>query len=494
MSVIRAAASGAFWSIGIGVGVRVVGLVGTLAITHYLTPDVLGEVAAATILAMTASWLSHWGFNQYVIVKGPDSADGVFHATVLHLALGLVAIGIVVALAGRFTGFLNAPNLDDYLPGMAIVVLIKRFGSIPDKLLVRDMRFKTIALANGAGELVYIALAVSLVAGTDLGGHAIVLANIVQATLVTTLIVRAAGFSRWLSPKPWRWSRVREILRFGAPIGMESVLFEAGRQWDKLMFSRLFGPNVTGMYSLSYNLSDLPATYVGEHVATVLVPTMVNIEPARRHQVFAEACGLLAFVVLPMAVGLACVADTLVKVLLSPAWQGVGDFLVVLAAIAFFRPMTAAVSSFLMAMERTWPLLWFEALKMAVMFGGIALLAGHGPVVAAAALPLGLACQLGASLAVLSREGFPVRSLAAQLRGPVVSALAIVGVVLALRAAFEPTGVPLAIRLAVEVVAGAAAYLLAAWLFARPTCDRFVFAVREQLRRRRRPAGSEGAA
>jgi len=492
MSVVRAAASGAFWSIGIGVGARVVGLVGTLAITHYLSPEVLGEVAAATILAMTASWLSHWGFNQYVIVKGQESSDGVFHATVLHLVLGLVAIGIVLLLADRFTSFLNAPNLGEYLPGMALVVIIKRFGSIPDKLLVRDMRFKYIALSTGAGELAYIALAVALVVTTDLGGHAIVIANIVQAAIVTAAVTRGAGLARWLSPKPWRWQRVGEILRFGAPIGVESALFEAGRQWDKLMFSRFFGPHTTGMYSLSYNLSDLPASHIGEHVASVLVPTMINIEPSRRHRVFAEACGLLAIVVMPMAVGLACVADTLVKVLLSAEWQGVADFLAVLAAIAVLRPFTAANYSFLMASGRTWPLLWFEVLKMTVMFGGIALLAPYGAVVAASALPMALAAQLVAGLVVLSRHGFPVRTLFAQVWGPALAAAGIAAAVLPLREAFAATDVSLVVRLATEIVVGAVVYVVAAWIFARATLLRFVHAAREQLGRRARPAPATG--
>lgn len=484
MSIIRAAASGAFWSIGIGVAARVVGLVGTLAITHYLSPEVLGEVAAATVLAMTASWLSHWGFNQYVIVKGEESPDGVFHATVLHLVLGFVAIGIVLAMADRFTSFLNAPNLGAYLPGMALVVIIKRFGSIPDKLLVRDMRFKYIALATGSGELAYIALAVTLVVTTDLGGHAIVIANIVQALIVTAAVTRGAGLARWLTPKPWRWQRVGEILRFGAPIGVESALFEAGRQWDKLFFSRLFGPHTTGMYSLSYNLSDLPATHIGEHVASVLVPTMVNIEPSRRNRVFAEAFGLLAIVVMPMGVGLACVAETLVAVLLSSEWQGVAEFLSVLAAIAVLRPFTASIYSFLMASGRTWPLLWFEVLKMTVMFGGIALLARHGAVAAASALPLALAAQLVAGLIVLSRHGFPVTTLFAQLWGPALAAATIAAAVLPLREAFVGTDLHLAVRLAVEVIVGVAVYIVALWVFARATLRRFIGAAREQVGRR----------
>ena len=131
-------------------------------------------------------------------------------------------------------------------------------------------------------------------------------------------------------------------------------------------------------------------------------------------------------------------------------------------------------------------------LKMAVMFGGIAMLSPFGAVVAASALPLGLAAQFAAGLVVLARQGFPVGALFAQLRGPALAAVAIAAVVLPLREAFEGTSVPMALRLATEIVAGALAYVAAALVFARATIGRFANAVREQLRRRRRGAAASG--
>lgn len=485
MSLTRRAASGAVWSIGVGVLVRVVGLAGTLVITHFLAPAVMGEVAAATVLAFTANWMSHWGFNQYVVVKGAEHDDGLFHVTVLHLALGLLALALVVLLVDSFSVFFNAPNLSHYLPGMALVVAIRRMVSIPDKLLVRDMRFKLVALANGAGELAYVGLAVGLVVGTDLGGFAIVVANIVQALVVAAIEIPAAGLRRWLTPKPWNWKRVREILLFGAPLGVETFLSEAGRYWDKLMFARLFGPHDTGMYSLAFNLSDLPATYVGEHVATALFPTMVQIAPERRHQVFAEASGLLALVVVPMAVGLASVAETLVKVILSPEWQGVAQFLVVLSAIAIFRPLNSVIASLLIATERNWTLMSFEVLRITVLFGGMWYLSRYGEVAAAAAVGLAMAAQSVGILAVMTRQGFPALKFLAELRGPVLAATFIVAVVWALRELFAGwTTAPQVLQLCVEVAAGALAYLGGVLLFARGTLDRFLGIVRQQLRKR----------
>jgi len=485
MTLVRKAASGAVWTIGTGVLARIVGLVGTLFITHHLAPSVMGEVASATILALTANWISHWGFNQYVIVKGEENADNLFHATVLHLTCGLAAITLVLTFESQFTEFLNAPNLGDYLPGMALSVAIKRLASIPDKLLMRDMRFKVVAIAGAAGEFTYIALAVGLVLTTDLGGQAIVIANIVQAIITSSIEIAAVGTSRWLTPKPWNWQRAREIFRFGTPLAIETVLSEAGRYWDKLLFARLFGPHHQGMYGLAYNLSDLPATYVGEHVATVLFPTMVQIEPEKRNALFCRACGLLALIVLPMAVGLASVADTLVKLLLPNEWQGVADFLVVVATVAIFRPLNAVISSLLMATERNRMLMLFELLKVILLLTGMWFLSRFGEVPAAAAIGLAMAIQAIGLVLVMATQGFPAGRLLVEFRGPAIAASMIVATVLGLRELFLHWEIaPLALQLATEIIGGALVYLLGVWIFARSALIRLIDVLKQQISKR----------
>jgi type VI protein secretion system component VasF len=93
---------------------------------------------------------------------------------------------------------------------------------------------------------------------------------------------------------------------------------------------------------------------------------------------------------------------------------------------------------------------------------------------------------------VLSRQGFPVATLFAQVRGPALAAAAIAAAVLPLREAFSATDVNLVVCLATEIVAGAVAYVVVAWLFARVTLQRFIQAAREQLRRRARGAPAPG--
>jgi len=478
----RRAAGGAVWLIATGLVARLAGLVGTVAITHYLAPSVLGEVTAATVLALTANWMSLVGLNQYVVGKSHENEDALFHVTVLHLVFGAAAMLAVLMFKDQLALFLRAPNLAEYLPGMVLVVSIRRFASIPNKLLVRDMRFKLTAIASAVGELFYIGIAIALVVSTRLGGHAIVIANIAQALVVASIEINAAGFSRWLSPKSWNWQRVREILRFGVPLGIGTILAEAGRTWDKLIFSRLFGPHATGMYSLSYNLSDIPGIFVGERVAEVLFPTLVRLSPKERDVLFCRACGLLLLVTLPMAVGLVSTADTLVKLVLSPEWQGVAGFLLVLPTIAIFRPLNSACSTLMLAGDRTKTLMMIEALKVAVIFGGVWLLSDFGEVAASGGIVLAMLAQTAAFMALVMTSTFPKRLLWSECRGPILAVVVIPVTVFPVRALFADSPDRLLLQLFTEISSGAAGYCVGTMLFARSTLTRMIDILKRQRR------------
>ena len=78
-----------------GVGMRVVGLIGTLVLTRFIAPAEYGDVSAAAICVLSANQLAYFAFSQYVIAnKSP--ADVAFQAAVIHFGLGVVAMVIVV--------------------------------------------------------------------------------------------------------------------------------------------------------------------------------------------------------------------------------------------------------------------------------------------------------------------------------------------------------------------------------------------------------------
>ena len=467
MSVVRRATGGAAWTVASGLVSRGIGMVGTLIMTHYLAPQVMGEVTTATVLAFTANWITQLGLTQYVMLRAEGARDKVFHATAMSLGLVAIALALVVSASPLLANWFNTPDLAAYLPGMAVAVFIRRVSAIPDKLLLRRMRFRTVALANALGEVTYVGVALVLVATTRLGGHSIVIANIIQAAATAGVLIVACGTREWLTPVRLRWRQFREILSFGVPMGVEAFLYEAARYGDKLVFTKLFGAGRTGEYNLAYNLADMPASQVGEQVSNVVLPTLLQFEGKRRKQVLVRAIGLLSFVTFPMAVGLGIVAPTLVEVLLPERWQGVAPLLLVLAMVSVFRPINGLISQYLISTEQVAVLMRLEIVRVVVLFGTMILLGQVGPI--PAALSVGIASLVHMILLVgaVHVDGDVVRDLLRVLRAPIAGCIGMVVVVLLVRMQLEPLATHNLVLLGTEVMAGVLSYLASLYLLER---------------------------
>lgn len=485
MSLLKKAARGAAWTIVFGLLARAIGVSGTLLMTHLIDPDVMGEASAAWILCMIFAWISNLGFGQYMIVKGRGDIETevTWHCTVANLTLGAVALLAVSAVGGHFMPWFQATDGERYIPGMALALAIKRVGGIAEKVLVRNMQFRAMGISMAAGETVYAASAVFL-AWRGYGGMAIVYGNIVQSTVVLLILVSASGFKSWLTPTKLSWARFRDMLRFGVPLGVEGIAHNASRYCDNLLMSRYFGPGSMALYNMGYNLADIPAVYVGEQIGSVLLPSLASMPRERRPAALERAAGLLALIIFPMAVGLACIAPTLIAVALAPKWQGVAPLLEILAALAVFRPITWALSSYLESVEQTHKYMWLEISKLAVLFGGIAILQRWG--IQAAAVSVGIAFGSNAIAGVyLVATGPEPRPSPKKMFGGFARPLAACGVmalvVMAVRSLI-PDMRP-GVRLPLEIVSGAITYVVAAFALARPIANDFIHLVKATLRK-----------
>src|SRR5262249_42894021 len=159
--------------------------------------------------------------------------------------------------------------------------VIRRFGAIPERVLSRSLRFRAVGLANALGDVAYAIAAVTL-AASGWGGDAIAAAHVAQAVVATALLIHAAGWRSWAPPTRRRWSRFRDMLRFGVPLSIQLIAHSASRYWGTLVVTRIFGAAATGVYNLAYNLADVPAIYIGEQLALVLMPSIASLPPERR--------------------------------------------------------------------------------------------------------------------------------------------------------------------------------------------------------------------
>ena len=486
MSLAHKAARGALWTVASSIGGRAVGVVGTLVMTRFLKTEVIGEISDATILCMTANWLTIWGFGQYTVVKGrgADAAEVTWHATFFYLVLGVISIGGVALLGGRLAPLLDAPHAAVYVPGMALSVFIRRLGAMPERILTQQMNFRPSGLALALGEVVFTATALPL-AMNGWGGWSIVIANIVKQSVAVLILVRAAGIRSWATPTRLRWARVVDMLKFGVPLGVQGIAHNASRYWDNLAISHFFGPSATGAYNMAYNLADIPAIQVGEQIALVLLPSMAELPPERRGPALERSTALLSLIIFPLAVGLGLIAYPLIAAILpANEWQEVAPLLVVLACLSVFRPITWVLSAYMEAEAKTNKLMWLEIAKVGLLIGGIAALAPLGLRTSACAVGIAFGVTAIAGVALVVREGPRPGRLLVGFMQPLLACGVMGCAVWLVHKGLTAADVhrPM-VYVVAEIVAGAIAYVGAAFAVARDTSIDLIQLLKKALKR-----------
>lgn len=486
MSLAHKAARGALWTVISSMGGRVIGVIGTLVMTRFLHPAQIGEVSDATIIAMTANWITIWGFGQYAVVKGrgADVAEVTWHATLGYVVLGAFSLGLVALFGGRLTPFFDAPAAAAFIPGMALAQYVRRLGAIPERVLTRQMKFRASGMASVSGELSYTVVALTL-AALGYGGWSIVIANIVQSTVMTSVLIRAAGFASWATPTPIRWARIKDMLKFGVPLGIQNIAHGAARYWDNLTISHYFGTASTGAYNMAYNLADIPAIQVGEQIALVLMPSMAELPRERRPRALERSSALLSLIIFPLAVGLGLVAYPLIALILpNNDWQLVAPLLAILACLSVFRPITWVLSAYLEAEAKTNRLMFLELGKIGLLIGGIVALHRYGVEAASGAVGIAFGATAVAGVALVLREGPSPRRLLAGFFQPLAACAVMAVAVWGVHKALAWAGLDYAaVQLVVMIVVGGVVYVGAALVLCRETARDLIGLTKQALRR-----------
>lgn len=485
-SITANAMRGASWTISAGLVARALGLVGSVAITHFLDPTAIGEVGAAMVLVLLANQMSTIGIGQFVLARAGEGPRVTFHATVLHLVTGAIALGLVVALGGPLTALVKAPHASVYVPGVAVAILLDRIGYVPERMILRDLRFRVIAGTRATSDLANSAVSLGL-AIAGFGGWAIVIANIVRSAMRAGVYLFSADRPSWFAPQRLSREVYRSILAFGLPTWFGAVCEFAAARVDNLLVSSLYGPHVMAQYQIAYNLADVPADQIGEQVAEVLLPSFVKLGPEERKTAVVSSLGLLAFVVFPVAIGFGAVAHTLIALVLKPIWAPVAPMLAILCVLSVLRPVTWQLAAYLIASDRPRIAMFTSSVKLLVIVVAILTVGRVSPLVACFGVGFGyIASLLIAQYTIQRVDGIPMTAFLKRMAPPLLACGPMVGIVLGVRWLWTRGGLGPGMGLPLEVLSGMLGFVLGAFTLAPGITREFLAAVSAARGRRKR--------
>jgi PST family polysaccharide transporter len=483
LSIAAKAVRGVAWTGITSVSSRIIGLVGTLILVHFVAPDDYGTVQAASALIATATTFSNFGIGLFVIRNPKETRAVTFHATVVFLALGILSLLIVLAFRDELGPFFEAPALGAFVPLLALAAVFERLTIIPERILQRQLVFTTPSIGRMAGELTYTAVSV-IAAWKGAGGWSIVWGNVARSFVRMVIVLRPVPWRDWLEPHRLTKDVIVTILTFGGVATVGIAANFASRRWDNLLVSRLFGPDVLGAYALAFNLADVPATQIAEPVTDVVMASQAHMDEDLRRRSLTRIIGILALVTFPFVSGLACIAPSMTHAFFTRAWAGVGPMLTILSIGSMPRPLAMALGDYLFIQNRQVALAKLECFNVVALLGGIATLGRGSPYAACAVVAAMMFVRTGLLMWMIRvAEGTPIRGFLRVCVGPLLACVPMVAAVVGVHELGGRLDLHPLVQLAAETVVGALVYVGAALVLARAASAEFLRLVRKALRR-----------
>lgn len=443
-----------------------------LIVARLLTPEDYGLVGMAALYLGLVTLLSEFGLGTAVLALRQLSREQIYQLNGLAVILGFSSLLASCSLAVPLGRFFHAPQLPLVIVAMSATFVITSVKTVPLALLLRDLRFKSLALVDLTQALL---LAVGMIGFALVGFRywTLVCGGVLGALISTGAVVR-------VRPVPFAWPRPESLtaaVTLGFDVLIARLCWYASANADFLVAGRVLGKAALGFYNVGWTLASVPvdkiATLVGQ-VSPAVLSAVQHDPPAIRRYVLRITEGI-ALVAFPLSLGLALVARDFVMVILGSRWEATIAPLQLLAAYAAVRSITPLLPQVLQVLGAARFEMWRMVAAAVVMptsfylsgqrWGTVGLAMAWMLVDPILAFPL--------YRRVFSRIGLSLGAYAGALRPALAGTVLMASAVLGMRA-LSGRDWPAGLRLATQVAAGVAGYGLACLLLHRKRLKAFV--------------------
>ena len=461
-------AKSVFWLVWSRGFIQLISFGSTVVVARILQPSDYGIMALATIFTGILLLISEVGSGA-TVMQFRDLSEGELNLCFwFTFSLSLFSYGALFIAAPFIADWFAVPALERVLRWLGLLMPIEAIHTVPDGLLCKRLEFEKVSRADVISTATAIPVVFSL-AWAGYGVWALVGASLVKS-IVRSLV--SLKFVRWWPGASLDTGRARVLLHFSLGIFGSNVLWSVYEQSDSFILGKIAGEKTLGLFSMAKDLALLPVTRISAVVNQLMVPLMAELQakPAEMGDYLLRVIRLVAGVVIPVSVGLALVAEDIVRVILTDKWLGTVPVLQVLCFSAVIKGIDNLLPPVLRARYRSNFLMLYNTTLLTVMppafVAGALWAEGMGVALAWVTVYPVVMCWM--VWAVIRELELQWGSVLRQLAAPAYAVLAMAAAVLTFKQFMPHMDVSNTwIQLCVEVALGAMAYGLGLLVFGR---------------------------
>ena len=328
------------WKIMENCGIQGIQFIVQIVLARLLLPEDYGLISLVTTFIAIANVFVQSGFNT-ALIQNKDS-DEVDFSSVFYLSLivALIAYIGIFCSAPIVANFYGEPELILILRVLGVTLFFGALNSIQNAVIAKNMQFKKLFFSSLGASLVSGIVGIVL-AYNGLGVWALVSQQIFSQISITIILWFTV---KWRPTLVFSRKRVRVLFNYGSKLLASSLVDTIYMNLRNLVIGKVYTPEMLGMYNRGQQFPQLIVNNINGSIQSVMLPTLSSEQDNRSRIkiIVRRSIVTSSFIIFPAMIGLATIAEPVVKILLTNKWLPCVPFLQVFCFTYALMPIHTA--------------------------------------------------------------------------------------------------------------------------------------------------------
>ncbi len=343
--------SGFLWRFMERFGAYAVSFVVSVILARILDPEAYGTIALVTVFTNILQVFVESGLGRALVQK--KEAEDIDFSSVFYfnMAVCLLLYCGLFAFAPYIAQFFNNIELTSVIRVLGIILIISGLKNVQQAYVSRKMLFKKFFYATLIGTLFSAVVGIWL-AYWGAGVWALVAQSLANA-LVDTLMLWITV--KWRPKKCFSLQRLKGLLSYGWKLLIAALVGSLSDNLRQLFIGKLYTSADLAFYNKGDQIPSIVNGNVNAAIDSVIFPVMAEAQDNKESvkNMTRRAITTSTYIMAPIYIGLACCAETLIRILLTEKWLPCVPFLRIFCITYLFYPIHTANLNAILAVGRS---------------------------------------------------------------------------------------------------------------------------------------------
>ena len=336
----------------------------SVILARMLDPSDFGIIAMITIFFAVAQSFVDSGFSNALVRKTDRREEDLSTCFYFNIGVGIMAYIVLFLIAPLVASFYNQPILSPIIRITGLGVALNSLCVVQQALFTIKIDFKSQAKVTLSATIISGIVGVIL-AYQGYGVWALVWQGVVMSLVRMGLLWL---MSKWRPTTGFSKSSFNYLFGYGSKLLASGLLDTIYNNIYPIVIGKFYTPAQLGNYSRALSFAQLPSSNITSILQRVTFPVLSTIQDdiPRLQANYRRLLKLSAFIIFPLMMGLAAVAFPMIRLILTPKWEGCSLYLQIICFALMWYPIHAINLNLLQVKGRSDLFLRLEIIKKIV--------------------------------------------------------------------------------------------------------------------------------